>query len=191
MSGHIYCFSTMGNPRIYKAGMTSKGIAARFANYSGPSKPLEVIFTRAVSDVVCAEKDMLALLRQCTSLRQRNDMGVEWFETTEECVALRHEHLLLIGNLVSRVYPTTREETRVENRTTTFAGNYNTSLPCMANYFLRLDEFVRTRAISEMTADALRTSFEEGERCPIFAEYALCDASVRTDVIRNRYALKL
>ena len=80
MAGLIYCFNTVGDNKIYKAGHTQNSLSTRLKGYLGPSKPRTIFFSRKVDDSIHAEKMMLTLLRQCTSLKERKDLGDEWFE---------------------------------------------------------------------------------------------------------------
>jgi hypothetical protein len=82
--GFLYCFNTMGNPLIYKAGMTQgTDPRKRLLQYTGPSKPKTVLLTLCVSDARTAESRMLDGLQACRLLKHRPDLGREWFEAID------------------------------------------------------------------------------------------------------------
>lgn len=103
MSGTIYCFNTLENPNIIKAGHTQQDVKKRLRGYMGPTKPRSIIFTLKVDDSVEAEKMMLRLIQQCVSLNKRYDLGNEWFETTGNFTfEQRAEHLQTIARIVQK-----------------------------------------------------------------------------------------
>lgn len=103
MSGTIYCFNTIENPNIIKAGHTQQVVQKRLRGYMGPTKPRSIIFTVKVDDSVEAEKMMLHLMEQCVSLKKRYDLGNEWFETTGFfSFEQRAKHLQTIARIVQK-----------------------------------------------------------------------------------------
>ena len=77
MTGIIYCFNTVGDSKLYKAGHTTNKLEKRLAGYLGPSKPRSIIFSRTVKNSHMAEKLMLKLMRQCmqSSLERTLEMN--------------------------------------------------------------------------------------------------------------------
>jgi hypothetical protein len=101
MKGIIYCFNTLTASNIYKAGRTQTELKRRLRGYLGPSKPLQIVFSKEVDDDVRAEQMLLMLMRNYTGLRARTDYGNEWFEATvDRSMEERHEYLQSVAMIV-------------------------------------------------------------------------------------------
>lgn len=193
MAGIIYCFNTICDHRIYKAGHTQQDLPSRFKSYLGPSKPRTIVATRHVDDSLAAEGMMLGLLRQCAALRVRSDLGVEWFEAHPDVDEDdRHKAILLIFDVVSKAV-----RTRIQDEGCPVWGASKPdvptgtvcTLPAMGAYFEALDRFVRCappEAVADM--DTALREFERGDDCPVFAEYVMWPRATRLAVAQNRYA---
>lgn len=191
MAGFIYCFNTICDTHIYKAGHTQQpDLQSRLKSYLGPSKPRVVVASRRVDDSVVAEGMMLGLMRQCYALKVREDLGDEWFESCKEIPdVMLHKAILLIFDVVSKACrkngpPPPPLPRRVDQE----PPSPTTTLPAMGAYFAALDAFMY-RAPPELFADvdgALR-AFEAGDACPIYAEYVMWPRATRLAVARNRY----
>jgi len=89
--GHIYCFNTMGNPRLYKAGMTmNEDINVRLRGYQGGNKPNIIVSTMFVSDPASVERRFMTALYSSGILTQAKRMGREWFFATDDDEMRRH-----------------------------------------------------------------------------------------------------
>lgn len=100
--GHLYCFNTMANPRLYKAGMTlNEDINVRLKQgYQGGNKPNIVVSTMFVLDPVSAEKRLMSALCNSGILTQDRRMGREWFFATDDDEVRRHA---TIARIMGRV----------------------------------------------------------------------------------------
>ena len=80
--GILYCFSTTGNARIIKVGMTRQSrLASRMRGYLGPSKPYVVIAHALSAHVEQAEEYLLQLLATSRVVESRKQtLGPEWWE---------------------------------------------------------------------------------------------------------------
>lgn len=204
MTGTIYCFNTVVDANIYKAGRTDQeSLAARLRGYLGPSKPRVLVASREVSDSIAAESLMLSLLRQSIALRWRKDYGDEWFQarTDEMDETARHEAIRLIMDVVqsalppdvpARIKPTSKPTSAVAaaSSTTTPLGEGQDTLAYMEDYFAALDRFVHgapSPLLGEGVA-ALVDAFDASDACPVYVEYTLYSRGMRLAVARNRYA---
>ena len=90
--GHIYCFRTVGNPTIYKAGMTTRfDVKARLDEYDGANKVDVVVSCIFVEDARRAETQMLQSLKTCGVLvLDKKTLGNEWFRATGDDTVHRH-----------------------------------------------------------------------------------------------------
>ena len=89
--GHIYCFRTMGNPTIYKAGMTTRfDVNGRLDEYNGANKVDVVVSCIFVEDARRAEAQMLQSLKICGVLVLNKALGNEWFRATGDDTVHRH-----------------------------------------------------------------------------------------------------
>ena len=91
-SGHLYCFNTMANSRLYKAGMTlNEDITVRLKQgYQGGNKPNILVSTMFVLDPVSAEKRLMSALCNSGILTQAKQLGREWFFATDDDEVRRH-----------------------------------------------------------------------------------------------------
>ena len=188
MSGIIYCFNTICNARIYKAGHTQQeDLASRLKGYLGPSKPRVIVAHRRADDSLDAEDTMLRLLRLCHFFRTRPDLGDEWFEATDGYDEdARHKavcFILDVASKASRTIPRVDESTHLHPAPQVPLENAS-----MASYFLCLDRFVEQAPPDAFTdTDALMQAFEESDMCPVFAEYVLWPRPTRLSLVRTRY----
>ena len=100
MAGTLYCFNTVSDPRLYKLGHTQQDPTARPRGYMDPvacasSSRLGTWTTPY------AGRQSLSLLRICTYLRPRRDLGTEWFEAAVDDVEERHRAIVLIMSTVA------------------------------------------------------------------------------------------
>lgn len=191
MAGVIYCFNTLADENVYKAGQTQNCLRERLRGYIGPSRPRCMIFTRRVDDVRHAEKIMLTLMRQCVSLTQRLDLGSEWFSAVGSHAETRQRHLWTIADiscLASREGVTPRPPSS-EAGCATFGTHGGTALRGMERYFTAFDSFVGTYKELHNVSDCadLVRRFEESTHCPVFVKYVPYGPGERTDAARRRY----
>lgn len=211
MAGIIYCFNVVADYKIYKAGHTrQESLSCRLRSYLGPSKPRTIVASRAVADSVVAEKLMLALLRQSTALRARNDLGDEWFEVRSETENMEecHRAIRLVLDVVamavsehpmgraiqpSTVAPMPHEDTawkqderccQVKPHDTAVVAS---TLPSMGSYFAALDRYVSRNPVLANTVDDIVVTFEQSDDCPVFPEYVLFNRETRLSTARARY----
>lgn len=192
MKGLIYCFNTLGDSKILKAGHTTTSLAKRFGGYLGLSKPRTIFFSRQVEDSAFAEELMLTLMRQCVSITPRDDLGDEWFET---CGAYswedRQRHLEFIAKVAQmatrgRAYkpePMVRKTKTIETGDTTLRG--------LEDYFCSFDAYVKVVSFERFdSAETLMSGFEQSEHSPYgkFAQYLPFNEETRLKVVRNRYS---
>lgn len=187
MAGLIYCFNTLGDTKIYKAGHTQNALSMRLKGYLGPSKPRTIIFSRAVDDSVHAEKMMLVLFRQCVSLKSCREFGDEWFEDVSDCTQVLYRHLQNIADIVQLA-----SSHNVMERlplTPTQPVVVAEKLRGMEQYFTALDKFVHAYALQNEleTTENLMNAFETSESCPVFANYLPSERSQRARAIACRY----
>jgi hypothetical protein len=209
MKGFIYCFTTHENPYIIKAGHTHQEVSKRMRGYLGPTKPRTMIFTHEVDDSVEAEKMMLKLMRQTVSIKQREDLGNEWFETVGEySFHDRQVHLENIAQIVKKaskkqdvVYSGESDEISAEEsdekkvkrlKLTNFTEKYGnaTTLRGLEYYFETMDQFVREEAPPfEKAVDLLR-AYEASKFSPYgkFCQFLRFPEEVRVQVTANRYS---
>ena len=194
MAGIVYCFNTICDHRIYKAGHTQQTLQSRLRGYLGPSRPRVIVASRKVDDSVAAETMILGLLQQCSTLAQRTDLGNEWFELkdgvdVEEC----HKAILFVFDVVSKAVrapdcckhpdvPTLHPPSQV---TTSNIDVCN--LPGMEGYFDALERFVCTTSKCDGTMDDILQAFEDSDFCPVFSEYVMWPRKTRLSVACNRF----
>jgi hypothetical protein len=191
MAGLVYCFNTVGDSSIYKAGHTQNSLRTRLKGYLGLSKPRTIIFCRKVHDSVLAEKIMLTLFRQCKSLKERGDLGDEWFQDVSETKSILHEHLTNIADVVQRVSPTKEAIPSYSPRAeeTDICNESCTSLKGMEQYFQHFDTFVNTATPLRLdTVHSLVQNFEDSSLCPVFPEFVLYTKRQRENAVSNRYS---
>ena len=195
MSGYLYCFNTISDPTVYKAGYTTNQLAVRFRGYLGPSKPRTVVFGREVDDSLTGERLMLALMRQCCSLCQVTTYGPEWFQRIEGVsVETLHQHLLVIADIVqmavgksTRVLPSYPCK-RAPSLATEEELTSEVTLPGMETYYTALNAFVESAHPDQLlSVEALVGAFEASEACPILCQFALFNAEKRLRVARARF----
>jgi hypothetical protein len=105
-SGSIYCFSTVGDARVHKVGMTTQAtVAQRMRGYIGLSKPRVMLAHRTVGDAVRAEATLLRAMKLCRFFTQRLDLGPEWWEAADDDVVERERAVLFLTDLVARAHP--------------------------------------------------------------------------------------
>lgn len=194
MAGLIYCFSTLGDPKVYKAGHTQNSLSTRMRGYLGPSKPRVIIFSRRVDDSAQAEKMMLSLCRQCVSLKVRPDLGDEWFEDVTVAASVLHQHLQQIADIVQLA---SRVITMGPTTIAAGGGPLDGGPPLqpldhlrgMDFYFQRLDEFVRSAPQADVThPDRLVSKYEASDVCPVFSEYLPFTFAQRVHSTARRYS---
>lgn len=113
-SGYIYCFNTLGNPNIYKAGMTHKFIYdERLTQYDGCNKPDVIVGTLFVQNAREAENQLLAALKSSGVLEPVRRMGKEWFRATDEVDILRR-HVVISGIMSNVCHAVHRKRRREE-----------------------------------------------------------------------------
>jgi hypothetical protein len=103
--GILYCFNTVSDHRVYKAGHTSQGsLQLRLKGYLGQSKPRVLVAQRDVDDARAAEALFLRLLALCRLLRPRPDLGTEWYEARgdDDDVDERHRAIAFLAEVVQR-----------------------------------------------------------------------------------------
>lgn len=195
-SGHIYCFNTLTDYRIYKAGHTQQPLASRLRGYLGPSRPRTVVGSRCVIDSERAEVMFLRLLKQSNMVTVRSDLGNEWFEATPTVdTETRHANIIFLMDIVQRAVgcDTSRVEcsrdtsSHSEFLCTTSLGA--STLPNMDLYFKALDEFVATACEDTLGrgVPALVDRFEASDDCPIFADFVPWDRFTRVSVVQSRF----
>lgn len=199
MSGKIYCFSTVGDRDVYKAGHTQQTLASRLRSYLGPSKPRTIVATRDVDDSAGAEEILLSLMDQCSSFVRRRDLGREWFQIVSpgrsEEAHRRVQYIMDVAQLAVRCEGSSDAGAGV--RPVLFRGGSEreeerrdcTSLPCMQSYYDAFDRFVQSSPSSLLEAgtDELMIRFESSPECPVFAEHVSYSVAERRIVARNRY----
>ena len=192
--GYIYCFTTHENPNIIKCGRTDQKVEKRLGGYLGPTKPRHIIFIYKVDDSVEAEKMMLKLFYQNISVKQRKDLGQEWFQTTGEFTFQERERQLVdIAEIVkkaSRTNPTPNQVEDTEHLATTIDKyKYETELRGMEFYFKNFDDFVREAAQPSTTPLDLLRAFEASNYSPYgnFCRFFPFPEDVRASVVKNRY----
>tara|TARA_B110001452_G_scaffold16179_1_gene13258 strand:+ start:6820 stop:7122 length:303 start_codon:yes stop_codon:yes gene_type:complete len=81
----------MGNPTIYKAGMTTRfDVNGRLDEYNGANKVDVVVSCIFVEDARRAEAQMLQSLKICGVLVLNKALGNEWFRATGDDTVHRH-----------------------------------------------------------------------------------------------------
>lgn len=196
MAGLIYCFNTVGDNKIYKAGHTQNSLSTRLKGYLGPSKPRTIFFSRKVDDSIHAEKMMLTLLRQCTSLKEREDLGDEWFENVSEDSNLLYKHLQNIADIVQLASRTSSSEKPApiqkvyEDKTPLEETNVSisTNLKGMEQYFQAFDTFVNDTSLNLSNSEDLVNDYEESNVCPVFADYVPYTKKQRVCAASHRYS---
>lgn len=189
MAGTIYCFNTVGDHRIYKAGHTQQELKSRLRGYLGPSRPRVIVASRNVDDSVAAETMVLGLLRQCSALVPRSDLGNEWFESRDGVGDdERHKAILFVFDVVSKAVHT-RPASKYEEPSTSHSSlHVSETLPAMGAYFEALDHFVHTASPETLgTMDDILRSFEQSDSCPLFAEYVMWPRATRLAIAHNRF----
>ena len=198
MAGTIYCFSTLASGSVYKAGHTQTELATRLRGYLGPSKPRVMVFARAVSDSVRAEKLMLSLMRQCVSLRSRDDLGNERFEATgQTSVEERHAHLTTIADVVALALPQS-PRTPAASPAGDSAGQAageaagdsagDSATAGLGTYFKAFDRFVAEADLDGLTtATTLMRAYEESEWCPVISVFLPHSPKMRAIAVGHRY----
>lgn len=189
MAGTIYCFNTIVDAKIYKAGHTQQDLAARLRGYLGPSKPRTIVAQRQVDDSVAAETMMLGLLRQCCALRTRPDLGPEWFGANESMDTDEIQRcILFVFDVVGKAVRCSRDPPHASTISSNPPSTEMTTLPAMGAYFEGLDRFMQ-RAMPNylQTLEHAIREFERSNDCPVFSEYVLWPRSTRVAVARNRY----
>ena len=199
--GTIYCFNTLSSSTIYKAGHTQTELAARLRGYLGPSKPRVMVFSREVDDSVEAERMMLTLMRQCVSLRSRDDLGKEWFEAVPEIGAEeRHAQLVTIANVVALA---SRSLARVESGGGSGGGSGVESgvesgrqegwslgsVVGLESYFAGFDRYVsEVRDLSGIAnVEELMRAYETSDSCPVMCAFLPHSPKVRLIAAGHRY----
>ena len=102
--GYIYCFNTVGNDTIYKAGKTARyTYEERLVEYVGANQPNVIVALLYVENVADAETKMINLLRNSGVLRRYKEVrGKEWFKATDNNIVNRHVTISNIFALVAR-----------------------------------------------------------------------------------------
>lgn len=188
MAGTIYCFNTICDHRIYKAGHTQQDLKSRLRGYLGPSRPRVIVASRKVDDSVAAETMVLGLLRQCSSLVPRPDLGNEWFASKDGVDDdERHKAILFVFDVVSRAVRRTCSPPKSPEPSRSHSSlHVSDSLPAMGAYFEAFDNFVHGAELVGTMDDILR-SFEESDSCPLFTEYVMWPRATRLAVAQNRF----
>ena len=192
MSGYIYCFNTVCDHKIYKAGHTQQDeLSYRLKSYLGPSKPRVVVASRHVVDSVDAEKMLLGLLRQSSAVKPRIDLGDEWFEACHDDTEEIHKAILFIFDVVAKAAGK-KQNNNWSNDThiTTCSESTSqiTSLPAMGSYFEALDRFIIESPTNDIECiENAVNVFEKSEKCPIFADFVMWPKATRLAVACNRY----
>lgn len=190
MAGTIYCFNTITDANIYKAGHTQQELSARMRGYMGPSKPRLIVATRSVDDSSAAETLMLSLLRVSSILKPRWDLGHEWFEANEVNMTDRHKAITLLLDTAAKATRTTRSrETKAPTKEESVRDTSQLEiLPGMGPYFEALDRFIGEAPTTDVqNLHTALTAFERGANCPIFADYTMWSKGQRLAVARNRH----
>ena len=192
MKGLIYCFNTVGDSRIYKAGHTTRKLEKRLAGYMGPSKPRLIVFTRRVKDSASAERMMLKLMRQCVSITHRDDLGDEWFEANDAYTfEERQRQLEYIAKIVQlairgkKIPPEPMQQQSVVE-----TQGCETTLRGLDEYFRKFDEYVREASIQQDSSPiVLMRNYEQSAFCPVnmFCNFLPFDEATRANVVKNRY----
>ena len=192
-SGYIYCFTTHENPNIIKCGRTDQKVEKRLGGYLGPTKPRHIIFIYKVDDSVEAEKMMLKLFYQNISLKQRKDLGLEWFQTTGEFTFQERERQLVdIAEIVKKASRTCTNETMCNEQVVKKPkknSENGTQLRGMDFYFENFDNFVKEAAQPTDDPAVLLHAFETSKYSPYgnFCQFFPYPEEVRVDVVKNRY----
>lgn len=104
-SGYIYCFNTIGNRTVYKAGKTNKTkFEERLNDYIGGNKPDIIVAVVFVEDTFNAEKKLIRELKQSGVLTTSREFGREWFKATDDNVTRRH---LIISRIMASIVSST------------------------------------------------------------------------------------
>lgn len=185
MHGTIYCFNTIGDARIFKAGHTQNELRARLRGYLGPSRPRTIFFCQCVDDSVLAETLMLTLLRQCVSFTQRKDLGNEWFEATVDDAPTLYDHLKKIAYVCALASCARPSNARHAVATREFAAHVN-ACAGLQYYFERFDAYVQTAKVFS-TVEELVHAFESSTACPVLADYVPYTMEQRVAAAARRY----
>jgi hypothetical protein len=190
MKGLIYCFNTVGDSNIFKAGHTTTTLQKRLGGYLGPSKPRTIVFCRNVANSAFAERLMLDLMRQCVSIAPRNDLGDEWFVasgnyTFEE----RQKHLEYIAKVAQMA--TRGRKFKPESLVRPVSVEQGElTLRGLELYFAKFDEFVKEAPFDAFdSVETLIASFEGSKLCPFgkLCAFMPYDEGRRRQVVKNRY----
>ena len=101
--GYIYCFNTVGNHNIYKAGMTEQFMYDnRLDSYDGCNKPYVVVGTLFVQNARDAERQFLTALKGSGVLKHDKEIGKEWFRAVDENDTV-HRHVV-ISRIMAEVF---------------------------------------------------------------------------------------
>lgn len=193
-AGLLYAFNTMGDPSIYKVGLTTNTFSERCKGYIGPIKPRTVVFTKNVDDCVKAEKLMLMLMQNSRVVESRvHDLGPEWFSAAGDFeVDIRHKVILEYANIVTAAVAT-KEIRRVYERTDMGRDCYKETRGChgvlgMETYFNVLQKYVNIASCEILESpESLLDSFENSDICPVYAEYVLHSRESRLESIKLLY----
>jgi hypothetical protein len=156
-----------------------------------------------VDDSVEAEKMMLELMNQCVSLKWRNDLGNEWFQTVGEfSFEQRAEHLRTIAKIVQRASNIPSNKKRIETLETSQLHCENSIAACaeerpvpkaaaikgLDEYFKTFDAFVaqEARANHSSALDLMRL-FETSSFCTMMSEYLPISKNERLKIVETRY----
>lgn len=201
-AGFLYCFNTLGDPRIYKIGHTRQNdVAQRLKGYLGPSKPRVVVVQRRVDDSFEAEQLCLRLVRATGMMAPRDDLGDEWFEAhSDRDVGALHDALLLLTHVVARAVKHLRVEpggSGADARPQLWPQFSEEPLdarddeypPGHELYVAEFDRYVERSASAAALArpDLLVAAYEESDSCPVFADYLRIDRDRRIRCARARF----
>lgn len=195
MKGYIYCFNTSESPNIIKAGHTHQDVKKRLRGYLGPSRPRSIIFEVQVDDSIEAEKMMLLLMRQCVSLKQRHDLGNEWFETNGDFnFQERATHLQSIAKIVKKASSvqtnlsvSSKVSSKEPDEIFPEMEEVALSLRGLEEYFKKFDDYVAQYAPQCGDALSLLKRYESSPFCPYICEYLPFSETKRVQVTANRY----
>lgn len=185
MRGTIYCFNTIGDARVFKAGHTQNELRTRLRGYLGPSRPRTIFFSQRVDDSVLAETLMLTLLRQCVSFTQRTDLGNEWFEATVDDARTLYDHLKRIAHVCALASCARPSNERHAIATREFAAHVN-ACAGLQYYFEQFDAYVRKTSVVS-TVEELVRDFEGSSACPVLVDYVPYTMEQRVAAAARRY----
>ena len=194
--GILYCFNTVGDSRIYKAGRTEQpSLGHRLRSYLGPSRPRVLIATRPVADAVAAERWVLDLLRVCRGLRPREDLGSEWFEAEE---GTEEEQLRRTVGLLFDAAQAAADRPPTECPPASCPSVPCLPPPChtedrssadMRSYLDALESYMRSSATPEVlcSVNRLVEAFESDEACPVFPQFCRWHLEARRKAVSRRF----